>query len=816
MKAFRSLLFVCLLFLLFPMTVIASEKENRDDNEERVLFISSYSESFLSVPEQTAGIRSVFDPASVYMDIEYMDMSRFNNETNMKLFYETIKYKIENVKPYDAVIVADDAALQFVLDYQDELFAEMPIISLCINDEHRFQEAMNNPYMTGTMEITESLHDTLVLARDMRPNATKVMAIVDDTLTGQGDQKQFLNEVQKFPELEASFLNVSDYSFEEFGKVLEAIGDDTIVLYMCMFNDKNNDNMDINQASKFISQHTNVPVFRHSIGGVGNGILGGEMVDYYESGVIAANMVMQVLDGTPVSSIEGVRMSPAQYIIDYDIIEKYNIDSKLIPDDAVVINRELGFFEARKGEIIFFLVIVAVFGVIASILILDNIKRRKTLNKITEMNHRIEFQATHDYLTQLPNRFAFMKQLEQAIADKIEGAVFLIDLDNFKTINDTQGHIYGDKILVEISKKLESFEEENVFVSRHGGDEFLMSVYGNMSVNDIKEYAQRIVEIFAEGILLEGHDNFVSCSIGISLFPQNSDSVEQLIMYADTAMYKVKNEGKNNFMFYTNELNKEFSDKVQVEKVLRQAIRNEGFVLYYQPLVDVRTQETSGYEALLRLKDCNLSPAVFIPVAEELGLILEIGRWVTSEAIRQLAEWKIEGLCSKTISINFSNVQLRDDGYIEYIKQMLDKYDVSPSLLEIEITESILLRKTDKVLRFLHQIKDIGLSLVLDDFGTGYSSLNYLTYMPIDKVKLDKSLIDKFLIQDSNSFLKNLVLLLHDLDVKITAEGIEEAVQVNQIAEIVCDTIQGYFFSKPLIVEEARAVYDKVWESEID
>ncbi len=805
MKTLKRFFFVCFLFLLFPIIVTASERKGR------VLFISSYSECFPTVPEQIAGIQSVFDPLNIYLDLEYMDMSRFNNETNLNLFYETIKYKIENIEPYDAVIVADDAALQFALDYQEELFVGLPIISLCINDEYRFETAMDNPYMTGIMEITDSLHDTIVLANTMNPNATKIMAIVDDTLTGKGDQKQFLNEVQNFPDLEASFLNVADYSFEEFETVLGAVGEDTIVLYMCMFNDKNNDSKDISQAAEYIGANTNVPVFRHSVGGVGEGILGGEMVDYYESGVMAANMVVQVLDGTPISSIEGVRMSPAQYIIDYDIIEKYNIDPKCIPEQAIVINRELSFFEARRAEIIFFFVVTLLFVIVAGVLILDNMKRRKTLNRITEMNRKIEIQASHDYMTQLPNRFAFMKQLEQAIEDKIEGAVFLIDLDNFKAINDTRGHIYGDKILVEIAKRLASLENEQVFVSRHGGDEFLMSVYGSLNTDDITKYARSVVGLFAEGTVLEDHEHFVSCSVGISLFPQDSVNVEQLIMYADTAMYKVKNEGKNNFMFYTQELNKEFSDKVQVENILRYAIKHDGFVLYYQPLVDVRTQETSGYEALLRLKDYDISPVVFIPVAEELGLILDIGRWVTTEAIRQLAEWKTEGLFTKTVSINFSNVQLRDERYIEYVGQLLNQYEVSPSLLEIEITESILLRKTDNVLRFLHQIKELGVGLALDDFGTGYSSLNYLTYMPIDKVKLDKSLIDKFLTQDNNSFLRNLVLLLHDLDVKITAEGIEEAGQVSQIVDIVCDTIQGYFFSKPLMVEDARAVYHKVW-----
>ncbi len=404
---------LCVLLFCFLLSFSSSAA----GNNKRVLFISSYSESFLSVPDQINGIKSVLEPLNIDCDIEYMDMQRFDTEDNLQHFYESIKYKLANTTAYDAVIVGDDAALQFALDYQEELFFELPIVFLCINDETRGLNASANAYMTGAMEITDSLQETINIAKILRPNATKLTAIVDNSLTGLGDQKQFANEALDFPELEASVLNSSDYSFEEFGKVLETVGDDTILLYMCMFKDNNNEFMDINPASEFIAQHTNVPVFRHSIGGVGNGLLGGKMVDYYASGVVAAEMVVSIFDGTPISSIEMISMSPDKYVFDYDVMQKYDINKRLIPNDATILNREVNIFEAYKKTFIILTGIFILLLGVSAVLFWDNIRRRSILNRITEMHKQIEFQASHDYLTQLPNRLAFTQQLGKEISE---------------------------------------------------------------------------------------------------------------------------------------------------------------------------------------------------------------------------------------------------------------------------------------------------------------------------------------------------------------------------------------------------------------
>ncbi len=804
------LFFACLLFafVLFP----ASNSMATDSSN--VLFICSYSESFLSVPEQIRGVKSVLDPLNISVDIEYMDMKRFENAENLSLFYNTLSYKLANTAPYDAILVGDDAALQFALDHYDELFCNLPLVFLCINDETRAQTALQNPNITGIMEISDSLRETIEIAYELYPNAKNVAAIVDDTLTGQGDQKQFLSQASNFPSLEFNLLNVSDYTFAEFGDVLLDVDDDTLLLYMCMFNDKANDFMDINEASAFIAKHTKVPVFRHSIGGVGNGLLGGKMLSFYDSGVLAAEMVADILHGTPVSMIDAVRMAPDNYYFDYQVMQTFGITKEQLPADTTLINEEYNLFQEYKREITFAIIIFIVLILITILLLWDNVKRRSILNQIKQMNRQIEHQASHDYLTQLPNRFSFMKRLEDELGCEKCGTVFLIDIDNFKSINDIKGHIYGDKVLVSLANKLRSLSDDNFFISRHGGDEFLLLLSGVQEQATILEYAQKIIALFSEVTIIDGQELFLSCSIGIASFPQDSDNVEQLIMYADTAMYKVKFEGKNNYMFYSQDLNKEFADRIELGNLLRQAVKNDGFTLFYQPLVDVKTQQISSFEALLRLKNYSISPAIFISVAEELGLIMDIGRWVVATAIAQLASWREMGLPPKTVSINFSNLQLKDDGFLVFLQDTLRKYDVSPSLLEIEITESILLRKTDDVLRFLHEIKTLGVRLSLDDFGTGYSSLNYLTYIPVDKVKLDKSLVDKFLTDEHFTFMKSLISMLHELNVSITAEGIEYAWQFFQLKKTACDTIQGYLFSKPLPVSEINEIYEKAWNIE--
>lgn len=428
--------------------------------------------------------------------------------------------------------------------------------------------------------------------------------------------------------------------------------------------------------------------------------------------------------------------------------------------------------------------------------------------KLENLQEELQHIAYHDFLTDLPNRRMFIKKLEEEIRENNCGAVMLMDIDNFKGINDTLGHSYGDKVLERVSEELKNFKDEKIIVSRFGGDEFFILFEGENDIVKIEDYVKHITDIFKNKLLIENEEIYISFSFGITLYPLDSREVSQLIMNADMAMYKVKNSGKNNYMFFNEQMTEKLQDQIKVEKILREAIKKDELKLLYQPQVSTFTGEVVGFEALLRLKNYSISPAQFIPVAEETGIIVELGRWVTKEAINQISKWKRKGLTLKPVAINFSTKQLNDLNYIEFFKNTLKEMDVEAKYIDIEITESVFLEKTEETIEFINELKSLGVKISLDDFGTGYSSLSYLTFLPVDKIKLDKSLNDRFLELENVKVTDSLVSLAHSLKLEVVAEGIEHTEQYKCLKVAGCNYIQGYLFSKPLEVEQAEKIYN--------
>ena len=316
--------YLCMLLLAISMVIgiwfHAPLNVQGEQRERRVLFISAYTESFMTVPEQIKGIRTVFENKAVELDIEYMDTKRFNTTEKRLQFYESLKYNLEHLAPYDALILGDDNALEFALEYREELFPHIPMVFLGINDIQWAVEVAEDPYITGITEET-SIKENIEIAYKFNKNATKVIGIVDNTLTGKGDKLQFMLAEEAFPELEFEVVNFSDYTYTEFGSVIEKIGNDSLLFYFTMFEDKDGTYVSVESAVDLLSTHAKVPVHRASIGGVGNGLLGGKMVSYEKSGEIAAQMVLEVFNGTPIESIEVITESPNYYFFDYELIK---------------------------------------------------------------------------------------------------------------------------------------------------------------------------------------------------------------------------------------------------------------------------------------------------------------------------------------------------------------------------------------------------------------------------------------------------------------------------------------------------------------
>ena len=390
-------------FLIYSPLSAKAAQDNRD-----VLFISSYSESYESVPQQLKGIQSALEK-DVILEIEYMDTKRFDTAENKRLFYEHLSYKLKNLPPYEAIIVGDDNALEFVMAYHDELFPNIPVVFFGINDWERAKKAAALPLFTGMVEKF-SMDETIRIAKTFNPDATKVIGIVDATLTGQGDEGQFLMTQSDFPDMSFSVLNASEYRFEELGPILESYEDDVILLFLSVSEDKTGAYLSLNNGYKLLRDHVKIPIYRTSIGGIGDGILGGKLVDYEAFGRISGELVMDVLNGKSMENMELIEDTPYYYIFDYELIKKYDIPEHLIPEDAVLINKEESLLE-RYWTIFLGIGIIVVFLLIVSlILIADNLKRRKIQKELSESNDKLksayaELEKTEDILRQQNDKF---------------------------------------------------------------------------------------------------------------------------------------------------------------------------------------------------------------------------------------------------------------------------------------------------------------------------------------------------------------------------------------------------------------------------
>lgn len=433
------------------------------------------------------------------------------------------------------------------------------------------------------------------------------------------------------------------------------------------------------------------------------------------------------------------------------------------------------------------------------------------LEEINAQKEHIHFLADHDPMTNLPNRRSFNEKLISILKTDAMGGVLLLDIDNFKGINDSLGHLFGDRVIMHVSNKLQEIANPSVFISRFGGDEFLLLYECRESMDELINFILNVFVMLDEEFTIEENKVKIELSMGVSVFPKDSKDLNQLIMNADLAMYSVKNSGKNNYAFFDSKMSDHLRTKLDTKIILAQAIENDGLKVLYQPQVDIHSGEITGYEGLVRLKNHNISPAEFIPVAEENGLVIPIGRIVTKMVVEQIGIWIKKGFKPKPVAINFSAIQIRDTNYKNYLLDLLKKNDVSPQLIVIEITEGIFLEHKDTTIHFLNQLRAHGIKVAVDDFGTGFSSLSYLTFLPIDTLKFDRMLSVKFLELENIGVIDSLISLAHSLNLKVIAEGIEDYDQVKKLIVGKCDVIQGYYFSKPLEVEDVEKNYNKIY-----
>ena len=456
--------------------------------------------------------------------------------------------------------------------------------------------------------------------------------------------------------------------------------------------------------------------------------------------------------------------------------------------------------------------------------VIDNFKHMskkvtKMFQEIHSMNRKLEDQAKtlkkseeelynlayYDPLTKLPNRLHFQRHLSKLIGisnkQKDIIAVMFLDLNRFKQINDTLGHLAGDLLLQKVSKRLLTLKTNNREVFRLGGDEFVI-VVDKVNKQDIEDETQRVLSLLSKPVTLKGNTLYMSGSVGVSLFPEDGGDIDSLVKNADIAMYSSKEQGGNRANFFKRTMEDSFSERMLLDHGLHGALLEKQFEMYYQPKINSKTKKISGMEALIRWHHPQLgivSPGKFIPLAEELGLIINIDEWGIFEACKQNKEWQDQGFPNIPVAVNLSAKHFHQDNLISFLEQVLQKSGLEAKYLNIEITESLFIKEMDDVIQKIRKIKNMGISVSIDDFGIGFSSLNHLINLPIQEVKLDQEFIrDIDKDKKKETIVKMIVSLAHSLDLNVVAEGVETEEELDYILRMECDELQGYYYSKPL------------------
>ena len=419
--------------------------------------------------------------------------------------------------------------------------------------------------------------------------------------------------------------------------------------------------------------------------------------------------------------------------------------------------------------------------------------------------------AYYDMLTGLPNRLLFNDRLHQAAVDaKRRGrfvALILLDIDRFKVVNDTMGHVAGDQLLQEMARRLKNSVREGDTIARLGGDEFALVFADIAEVRDVAQLAQTMLSRLSVPMDIDGREVFSSASIGITLYPTDTDDVDTLVKFADSAMYHAKEQGRNNYQFYSQEMTSNAQERLRVESNLRRALERDELRLHYQPQIEITTGQILGVEALLRWNNSNgdfISPVQFIPLAEETGLIVPIGEWVLQHACTQLKAWHTAGFSQLSMSVNVASRQFKDANFGHIVRRTIESLKIPANTLELEITESVLMENSELIMRMLNDLKKSGVNLAIDDFGTGYSSLSYLKRFPIDRVKIDQSFVRDLSIDiEDVAIVKAIIAMAKTLRLNVIAEGVETEEQLDLLRNEGCHSYQGYLFAKPM---EADAV----------
>ncbi|WP_027422528.1 EAL domain-containing protein [Lachnobacterium bovis] len=784
-------------------------------SSKKVLYLSSYDYSYVTVPEQLKGINSVFEKYQIRVDYEFMNTKKFPSDKTIENFYIDFKEKMKTVGKYDAVLAVDDPALNFVLEYREDFFENVPIVFFGINNKTTGLKAAHDDLITGTLEETY-VRDTVGCALLIHPNRKRIVAISDNTSTGQGELREFYNASEEYKNKQFVDINISQCKKDEIKNKLNNLTKNDIVIFLNMQMDAEGNTYTLKEAMKFIAKNSNnAPVYSSSVIGVNTGIIGGKSTDFNLTSKDAAKRVVRLLKGKNIKNMAVEYDIGETFWFDDVQLRHFGIKYSSLPEKRKIYNYNKSYFEINKETII---AIEMFLGAVCIVFILITIDNRRKNGLILQLecayedlikkDEQISYMVDHDELTKLYNRRAMENDMNRIIEEKHNFTIIHLDLDDFKFINDTYGHACGDKVLSEIGSRFKSVGfKYNFRTYRIGGDEFLIIIKDKF-VQQNTIIMDEILNVKNEKIHFKNKDIYVSFSMGMAYHNGEKESVTNVIIKADLAMYEAKNYGKNNLVIYSENLKVNETRKQLIKQTVKEACKKNEIYIDYQPQFSLKEKTINAFEALVRLNSNLYRPSEFIPIIEESDIIISLGRRVLEKVIEEISTCIKEGIEMFPVSIKFSIKQLNDDTFFEYLESLLRKYNVPTSLIVIEITENLLIKNSKLTKKFFDKVTELKISVVLDEFGVGYASINYLSILPIKRIKIDKSILNEQ-STEKVSFLKNIIKLIHSLNLYVIVEGIETPEEYEKVIEFNCDYAQGYYLARPANIKKIIELLEK-------
>ena len=829
-----TLFFLVLLFILSTSAFAQAKSYQRVKN---ILVLHSYNESLDWTSDQNSGIFEVLKEADSNCNIyvEYLDWKNYPYQTHLNFLYDYYRMKYLN-KNIDLLITTDDAALTFALDNRRKIFSDAPIVCSGVN-QYKLSE-LKNKYnrFTGVIEEINPA-ETINMALYINPTLKNIYVINDNTESGISTGKLVVDEINAMNK-GLNVVSLGMLAYDDILKTVRSLDKNSIVFFTSYYSDVNGRIIEFSKASRAISANSVVPIYHEYDFGLNNGAIGGAMLSGRLLGNETAKLATRIINDEKVEQIPFVSPQATRRVFDYEQLKRFNIPLSQLPNSVEVINKPFSFFETYKMLVINVLLIF--FGLIIFIILLlfyiTKINKMKKallssneeltqtyeelaaaddelkvqLNEISaiqknlaDSEEKYTYLALHDSLTGLPNRRSLFEEEKSIFTNGSENSVALlfIDMDNFKFINDTMGHEFGDELIKEVSKRITVGLDDNCTLYRLGGDEFIL-LSKVMDRESAKVLASSILNNFKAKFIIKNIILYVSLSIGLALYPEHGENLEEMLKLADIAMYKAKEEGKNRYIIYDSNMNKAFTERMVLEKHLHSAMDKDEFELYYQPQFDIESNRVTGLEALLRWNNPEIgyvSPIKFIKVAEDTHLIIALGDWVLMQACEFLSQLQKDLNPNLTISVNISPLQILQADFYDKVIRIVDQYQIDPTTLELEITESVLIESFDSVCEKLKLLREKGIRIALDDFGKGYSSLSYLRQLPITTLKIDKCFIDDISIDiEDETLTRHIINMGKSLGMTIVAEGVEYDGQLQYLKKYRCNKIQGYLFSKPV------------------